>query len=196
MRNSAIRGDWASLEGRLVLGFVLIVVAGARFTRRLAGFSVADRVVRVVGRRVVLAGLVMGPGPIVSLAVVELVAARLAIGRIRGIRGACRMQGDARSHRRDKGDGEDGHQGVRHVGSSCANDRRRKDNPSYTVVEVITTRGLGRELYLAATSRSTAIIQGTQSSEQVPMKPRGPRNPADPTMGPLGIRETSRMSLT
>src|SRR5438552_5836161 len=189
MRNSAIRGDWASLEGRLVLGFVLIVVAGARFTRRLAGFSVAHRVVRMVGRRVVLAGLVVGPGPIVSLAVVELVAARFAVGRIRGIRGACRMQGDARSHRRDQGDSEDGHQGVRHFGSSCANDRRRKDNPSYTVVEVITTRGLGRELYPAATSGSTAIVRGN------PAGVRTARTRSDPTMGPgesakaLGCRE-------
>src|SRR5205823_11495727 len=102
---------------------------------------------------------------------------RRAIGRIRGIRGACRMQGDARSHRRDQGDGEDGHQGVRHVGSSCANDRRRKDNPSYTVVEVITTRGLGRELYLAATSGSTAIFRGTSRTCTLPPTRRArPRN--------------------
>src|SRR5881396_157092 len=174
-KNGRIR---TSSGGRPVLGFVQIVVRGLIVAPDFAGFPIADGVVRMVGRRVVLAGLVMGPGPIVSLAVVELVAARLAIGRVRGIRGACRMQGDARSHRRDQGDGEDGHQGVRHFGSSCANDRCRKDNPSYTVVEVITTRRLGRELYLAATSGSTAIFRGN------PEGVRTARTRSDPTMGP------------
>src|SRR5205807_2456141 len=92
VRVPAIKGDWASSEGRLVLGFVLIVVSGARITRRLAGFSVADRVVRMVGRRIVFAGLGVGPGPIVTLGVVELVAARFAPGRIRGVRGPGRVQ--------------------------------------------------------------------------------------------------------
>src|SRR5437870_2487400 len=192
-KNGRIR---TSSGGRPVLGFVQIVVRGLIVAPDFAGFPIADGVVRVVGRRVVLAGLVMGPGPIVSLAVVELVAARLAIGRVRGIRGACRMQGDARSHRRDQGDSEDGHQGVRHFGSSCANDRRRKDNPSYTVVEVITTRGLGGELYPAATSRSTAIIQGTPSSEEGPDETGRTPEPGRPDDGSWGIRESSRMSRT
>src|SRR5207249_10135922 len=80
-------------------------------------------------------------------------------------------------------------------GSSCANDRRRKDNPSYTVVEVITTRGRGRELYPAATSDRRRSSKAPRARKRVPMKPGGPRNPADPTMGPgesakaLGCRE-------
>jgi len=112
MRNSAIKGDWASSEGRLVLGFVLIVVSGARITRRLAGFSVADRVVRMVGRRIVFAGLGVGPGPIVTHGVVELVAARFAPGRIRGVRGPGRVQDGSRSRGRDEDDGEDAQQGI------------------------------------------------------------------------------------
>jgi len=88
------------------------VVSGARFTRRLAGFSVADRVVRVVGRRIVFAGLGVGPGPIVTLGVVELVAARFAPGRIRGVRGPGRVQDGSRSRGRDEDDGEDAQQGI------------------------------------------------------------------------------------
>ncbi len=110
--DSVIKGDWASSEGRLVLGFVLIVVSGARITRRLAGFSVADRVVRMVGRRIVFAGLGVGPGPIVTLGVVELVAARFAPGRIRGVRGPGRVQDGSRSRGRDEDDGEDAQQGI------------------------------------------------------------------------------------
>ena len=112
VRDSVIKGDWASSEGRLVLGFVLIVVSGARITRRLAGFSVADRVVRMVGRRIVFAGLGVGPGPIVTLGVVELVAARFAPGRIRGVRGPGRVQDGSRSRGRDEDDGEDAQQGI------------------------------------------------------------------------------------
>src|SRR2546423_4179510 len=106
------KGGLASSEGRLVLGFVLIVVSGARITRRLAGFSVADRVVRMVGRRIVFAGLGVGPGPIVTLGVVELVAARFAPGRIRGVRGPGRVQDGSRSRGRDEDEGEDAQQGI------------------------------------------------------------------------------------
>src|SRR5437867_10157541 len=112
VRVPVIKGDWASSEGRLVLGFVLIVVSGARITRRLAGFSVADRVVRMVGRRIVFAGLGVGPGPIVTHGVVELVAARFAPGRIRGVRGPGRVQDGSRSRGRDEDDGEDAQQGI------------------------------------------------------------------------------------
>src|SRR6266566_7734338 len=121
--DSAIKGDWASSEGRLVLGFVLIVVSGARFTRRLAGFSVADRVVRVVGRRIVFAGLGVAPGPIVALGVVELVAARLAPGRVRGVRGPGRMQDDSRTRGRDEDEGEDAQQGIYQFVVLCGHPR-------------------------------------------------------------------------
>jgi len=50
---------------------------------------------------------------------------------------------------------------------------------------VITTRGLGRELYPAATSRPTAIIQGTQSSEEGPDETGRTREPGRPDDGTL-----------
>src|SRR2546429_9639236 len=139
VRVPVIKGDWASSEGRLVLGFVLIVVSGARFTRRLAGFSVADRVVRVVGRRIVFAGLGVAPGPIVALGVVELVAARLAPGRVRGGRGPGRMQDASRTRGRDEDEGEAAQQGIYQFDASCNDHRDPGDSLSCTVVEMITS---------------------------------------------------------
>src|SRR6266550_8865953 len=138
VRVPVIKGDWASSEGRLVLGFVLIVVSGARITRRLAGFSVADRVVRMVGRRIVFAGLGVGPGPIVTLGVVELMAARFAPGRIRGVRGPGRVQDGSRSRGRDEDDGEDAQQGIYQFDASYKGHRNPGDSLSCTVIEMIT----------------------------------------------------------
>src|SRR5256884_1253243 len=138
VRVPVIKGDWASSEGRLVLGFVLIVVSGARFTRCLAGLSVADRVVRMVGRRIVFAGLGVGPGPIVTLGVVELVAARFAPGRIRGVRGPGRVQDGSRSRGRDEDDGEDAQQGIYQFDASYKGHRDPGDSLSCTVIEMIT----------------------------------------------------------
>src|SRR2546425_1933983 len=92
----------------------------------------------MVGRRIVFAGLGVGPGPIVTLGVVELVAARFAPGRIRGVRGPGRVQDGSRSRGRDEDEGEDAQQGIYQFDASYHSYSDPGDSLSCTVIEMIT----------------------------------------------------------